>query len=353
VRTVLLVELSAHHDEVLLSLAIDLRALGCRVAVACRADVAARIPGLDPALVFPLHADAPLWRRVGDLRQLRQWARAHKVTAVVFCTASGTRERDAILTLGIRPAVGVLHYVSKLGRSTTQRLIERRLDAYLVLGPQLARLARGRSSIPVHCVPAAARLAPPDAIGAGNGVPAPDEAPITIAVPGTIEPRRRGYGDLFSREVADRLPTTHRVLMLGRCDPANPEHAALRAAAARLGDRVTWSDRFVSHADMHRAVAGCAAVLPLLHPDCAEFPDFLADKISGSMSLAWAYRKPMVLHDALRGIPELHHGARWYGTATELGTVLGALRREPAVAYPWTERDRRAALSLALGTVVT
>jgi hypothetical protein len=201
-----------------------------------------------------------------------------------------------------------------LGTSTTQRRIERHLDAYAVIAPHLLEMPHHTPTVPIHVVPYTAPL-----VAASR---TPSTTVRTIAIPGTVDARRRAYADLFTDSVMEKVPPSITFVIVGDAGAErDPDKRWFHAMLAPYKDRVRLFDHRLSHEEYHRAIADADAVLPLLHPGTAEYDDFLADKCSGAFTLAWTYGKPLFLEDGFRRFTGLQRGARFYRTA-EIASVL-------------------------------
>lgn len=343
--TVLLVELSQHHDEVLCSLALDILDAGGRVVVACPRAMWDRLPLHGRCAYEPVEPSGGYPSRVRSMVALRHTCRRMDVDMVVFVTATGTTVRDMAHVLRRRGQriVGVLHDVGKLSGSVNQWIANKAFDALIVLAPHMARLARPSTSLPVHTVPATA--IPPHR-------PPPEVEGTLIAIPGNVLWSRRDYGILERLLDMPVLPSDLRFVVLGNAGGSAPDQQRLRSMAQAWPSRIVVFDHFVPHEECHAWLARSSAVLPLVHPGLDDAEAFLHRKISGAFSAAWAHRLPLILHDMFRLHPELATGALFYGDVPSLAERLTTLPRwtpdRPLVDGPWPSERRHAAVERLL-----
>jgi hypothetical protein len=339
---VLLMELATAHDEVLLSYALDLIHAGAHVAIACPSVVRDRLPLPSSIPWCEALAGGSLLQRIAMAWRIRRYCIDERITHVIVITATGTTVRDVVRIIpSACTVVGVLHDLSKLGPSVNQRLTERGLDAYIVLAPHMARLASS-ARIPVHCVPATA-LPPIDAsLAAARG---DDE--LRIAIPGSMQAPRKDMALLTSDAWMRDVPQSTTFVLLGGIGGGSEDASAISAWAARHPGRVVTFDAYVPHAVVHAWMSTCDAVLPLIHPSCREYPEFLHHKITGAMSLAWAHALPLLLERGFAMHPELRQGSVFYDVHAMAQAIRSVAERR-AAAPPLDADARRAALRQAL-----
>lgn len=339
---VLLMELATAHDEVLLSYALDLQHLGVPFEIACPSVVRDRLPLPSDVPWCEAMVGGSLWDRARMALRIRRTCKRNAITHVIVVTATGTTVRDVVRILpGACTVVGVLHDLSKLEASVNQRLTERGLDAYIVLAPHMARLAT-RSRLPVHCVPA---TAVPD-IEAGL-VPPRQQHEIRIAIPGSMQESRKDLAALCDDGLMHRIPNTVRFIMLGDASGDASSHRMIRAWAERHPGRVVLFNGYVPHAVVHAWVSASDAILPLIHPGCREYREFIDRKITGALSLAAAHGLPILLERGFHVHPELRERAMFYDVQ-QLADVIGTIRPSKGHVPGSQSELRQAALMQAL-----
>ncbi|MCX6139566.1 MAG: hypothetical protein NTX15_01845 [Candidatus Kapabacteria bacterium] len=259
-----------------------------------------------------------LWSRLATILRIRSHIKRENVSRVILTTASGTYQWMFLscLPYGVT-SIGILHYMHLLGTSVTQGRIEKKLDAYVVISPHVLEMPHQSPAIPIHVVPQNARLVSSDIRVPNKG---PDD--VWIVVPGTVDMRRRAYEDLFCDEVLGRLPPNARVIVLGNAGKrSDPVRSGFYRMVDTYASRVTVFEEFMDHQSFHAWMSRADIVLPLLHPQTAEYQDFLTDKCSGAFSMAWAYGLPLLLENGFSRFTHLQHGTIFYDVK-DLGRVL-------------------------------
>lgn len=289
---VLIIELAESHDEVLLSNTLDLLSGGHVVALACPRVIRNRLPIPLDTPWLEASAAGTLLARIRMALRVRRWCQEQRVSHVIVNTATGTTVRDVVQLLPRKVSViGVLHDISKLAKSTNQRITEWGLDAYIVLADHLAASA-GASRLPVYTVPPTAvpNVAQTIVLGAFHGT-------IHIAIPGTIQASRKDVDALLGPQLMQSIPTNVRFVILGDASGEQPERQRIREFASEYPDRFVLFNTYVDHNIMHAWLRQCVAVLPLIHPICSEYQQFLKHKASGAMALAVAHGIPILLEE--------------------------------------------------------
>jgi len=147
---------------------------------------------------------------------------------------------------------------------------------------------------------------------------------FTICIPGPVHSGRRDYDGLLDILAADTLPQDIRFVLLGQCSDETYERLTTRLAAASLSDRFTLFRKFVPQEEFHHQMATCDMVMPLIHPQTPNFSLYRTLQITGSFNLAFAYRKPLLMHCAFDDVEDFQRTACFYD-ASDLAKVLERL----------------------------
>lgn len=248
-----------------------------------------------------------LFVRVTDKKGLALWKELWRIRAmllernieiVIFNTAHSNPVRNFCLLpfpKGIR-FYGTLHGVNKLQGSFTQKLISRRIPNYYLLMDYMLEKAM---------------KVPHDGLRFGvyypifhprfkeAAIPARPAGQLWIAIPGSVEYKRRDYLSLLQPFASLEQKPDVRFLLLGNGHHPHGNGAELRQRIQDLGlvDYFVFFDGFVPNEVLHTYVRHCDAVMPLIHPGNADMEKYLENQISGSFHLAFAYRKPLLLHE--------------------------------------------------------
>lgn len=323
---VLIIELSNHHDEVLLSYAQDAHGLGWTVTVVCTESVRKRLPLPESVSILTITSNKNLRARISLARRLRREIRHRKISHVVFVTTGGTAVRDLALLLPRSVhKIGVAHDTGKLTESVNQRILSTRLKAFTVLAEfVLDDVPAPRK--PVYVVPATSRL--PDNVVSGIR---PETDTFDIVIPGHVEWSRKAYGDVFRGDVLNTLPEHVRFVILGGLDTTTEGGQRLIQLIQHFDShRIVTFDHRVDHIRYQAWARSASVILPLLHPSCPVYSEYTSTKISGAMSTAWAFGIPLLLERGFERHQSLHPGTMFYDVH-DLPDVLRKIVDNPMI----------------------
>ncbi len=323
--TVALVEVGDSHDECLHAQIEYLRRHDFRVHLILSQRVqqrAGRFENVDRTVVVPaMRGLGQAWRVAF---WIQRYLRNEKIQTAVLNTAHGRVVRNFCLIAGrnIR-LLGILHGARKLlQRSFTQRIISRRIETYFVLNDYIRdHVLAVRPEAPVTS------LYPVYLPGCEAGVLNSQNElsqPFTICIPGPVHSSRRDYDGLLDMLAADTLPPNVRFVLLGQCSEETYARLTARFAAINLVDRFILFREFVSQEEFHRQLVACNLVMPLIHPQTPNFSLYRTLQITGSFNLAFAYRKPLLMHRGFSDVEDFQRTACFYDDS-DLTKVLGRL----------------------------
>lgn len=189
--------------------------------------------------------------------------------------------------------IGLLHNLQKLEKSVGQRLISHKVSQYLVLNDYLQETAQGLTKVPVASYyPIFYPPQPAEAI----------EKPldqIWITVPGRVENKRRDYQQLIRAAHLLKNHPRYRLVILGNIQ-ATVDGRALASQILEEGlsrQFITFKE-FISVPLFHSYIQASDILLPLTTSRISDFKKYLDYKISGTWNMAFAYKKPMLIHPA-------------------------------------------------------
>lgn len=248
------------------------------------------------------------WRVYGILK---------KFDLIVLNTAhsySVLRNLTVLLQRSKVQCVGILHDISKLDRSSTQRIISRKVKKYFVLNDVL--LPSKNAPIPVKI-----QSFYPVFFPNFEPVPLYKQNAIWIAIPGRIDYERRDYDYLI--KALEGISKLDRVkfLILGKLDRNRPTGKKLYDHIEKSGQlgRFKIFQEFVPNPDFHAYLKNCDFVMPLLKTS----ESYLKYKISGAINLAFAYKKPLLCNQFFKANSDLKANAHFFDN-----TSLAALIKE-------------------------
>lgn len=322
---VLLIEVGGSHSEVLLSWCRDFTALGATVFVACPSVMWERLGVKDTATWVDIGGRRGLVGHLGTALRVRKAVKSLKISHVVLNTGSGTLVRDITQLLPKRcTVIGTLHNAEKLIRSFNQSRITRTVDTYAVLGPHLKSAVPDTCTTPIVVIPATAAdprfrasTIEPKRYSDDSQRSFDDSRrftssgsskPLRVVIAGGINWRRRDYESLYANDGFARIGNNVRIVLAGGPDQEDIPRLQAMVAMARPDMFELYDDGgegFIPHEAYARIVSEADIVLPLTHPSCQDYHRYVQYQITGAMSNAWAYAKPLMLERGFEKHPSL------------------------------------------------
>ncbi|MBS1615406.1 MAG: hypothetical protein JST06_04735 [Bacteroidetes bacterium] len=259
------------------------------------------------------------------LWQIRSLILKSGIGTVIFNTAHSNPVRNFCLfpfPKSIR-FFGVLHGVNKLQGSLSQRIISRRIPNYFLLADyMLEKALKVRHEGLRFCVfyPMFHPAFPQQVLVQRR----PEE--LWIAMPGAVEFKRRDYLSLLEALIKMQVRPRLRFLLLGnaRHPAGNGPELRQKLRAEGLEDLFLFFDHFLPDELLHSYLRECDAVMPLIHPINTDMGKYLENQISGAFPLAFAYRKPLLMHEYYQRYQDFRDTSIFY-SFDKLHAILAAL----------------------------
>jgi hypothetical protein len=233
-----------------------------------------------------------------ELWRIRRIILSRGIERVIFNTAHTNPVRNfCLLPFPKRVRFfGTLHGVNKLVGSLTQKIISRRISSYYLLADYMLEKAMKvphaglRFSVfyPIfHPAFKAVEIA------------AKRPGEIWIAIPGSVEYKRRDYLSLVDAFAALESKPDVRFFLLGNGNHPHGNGAELKQKIreANLEEHFVFFEGYVPDEVLHAYVRASDAIIPLIHPINADMEKYLENQISGAFHLGFAYKKPLLMHE--------------------------------------------------------
>lgn len=256
-----------------------------------------------------------------ELWRIRQLIVSREIGTVILNTAHTNPVRNFCL-LPFPKSIrffGTLHGVNKLQGSLTQKVISSRIRRYFLLADYMLQKARTLPHAGLHFSVFYPIFQP--YMEAEIAQKAGDE--LWIAIPGSVEYKRRDYLSLLEAFAALENRPNLRFLLLGNGEHAHGNGPELRRKIVELGleKHFLFFRSYVDDAVLHSYLRKCDAVMPLIHPINPDMEKYLENQISGSFHRAFEYRKPLLMHDYFSRYKDFQETALFY-QLDELGPFL-------------------------------
>ncbi len=212
---------------------------------------------------------------------------------IIFNSAQGKLIRNLCLRLMFdkTPIIGIHHNPENIVASFTQKLIHFKIKKYIVLADFIQRYLISQNVKSKIASIYAVYYPPfePAALGLNDQY---------ISIPGVLEQDRRDYlglVDLVER-FDKHLPANIKFVLLGSCKTHDGELIYKKIVDKRIEDRFVLFDKYVDDRVLLSYIKNSLAIMPLLHPGTRWFDKYFETKISGAYSLAFGFKKKLLMH---------------------------------------------------------
>lgn len=316
-----IVELGGSHDECIFSQVRFLKDQGYTVHIICTPNLEQQVSGFQDIDQFAFFN----FKNIGSVKsiykliQIRKYLIKNQIDQVIFNTAEGNLVRS--LTLFPFPEKinfsGIIHNGHKLLKSSSQRLISRKIKRYFVLNDYILPHLNNIDGIAVESFY-------PIFFPEPTYAPLPKtEGELWICIPGQVDFNRRDYNSLLYTLKQQKPASKIKFIVLGR-DQSPAKRLREMIVEADLQESFTLFDSFIPNPVFYSYLQQCDIVLPLLHPSMPKFDQYQRYKITGSINLAFAYKKPLLCEESFNDVPDFQENAIFYNTE-DLSSVLERL----------------------------
>ncbi|OSY89354.1 hypothetical protein WH52_01585 [Tenacibaculum holothuriorum] len=252
---------------------------------------------------------------------------------VIFNTASSSKIiRNVVFLLNFKKTscVGVIHDVSKLENSFTQKVISTKIKKYIALSNDLAAAAK---------VPNDIKLASFYPIFFPNHElknVKKNKEEIWICIPGRIFFTRRDYRFLIEQLAKKtNLDSNIKFIILGNINTTDGIQFKNEIHDLNIQSYFMFFDGFIENDTYYNYLHSSDYILPLLNKNDKSYVN---QKITGTFNLAYAYKKTMLNDEYYKVIPNLLAKSYFY-TDDSFINVLNSLSDKEGKQYEeekWT-----------------
>lgn len=248
---------------------------------------------------------------------------------ILLNSAQGRRVRDLCLRLIFdrTPIVGIHHNAENIFKSFTQKLIHLKIKKYIVLADFIKEFLQTKidtNKIKIESFyPLSYQQEQKIEI---------ENKDQYIAIPGVLEQDRRDYLGFVDMVQTNNSKLDPRVkfVLLGNSKNHDGPQIVKKIEDLQLQSRFIFFDRYVEDDLMLSYVEKSLAIMPLMHPGTRWFEKYFETKISGAYSLAFAFNKPLLMHEVFKGKKEFTSHAVYYNSDS-LTEAIQQTEKLPAI----------------------
>jgi len=317
-----LIEFYPSHQEVLIAQiqAFEMLNISFSLYISKRLfDVVKNNPYFSKAIVFDF--ENGVLKHWKELFRLKKQLKNDQISHLIINTANGKILRNFSL---IAPKsvkyLGIMHNTMRFFKKGTQTMINKKVKNYFVLNDWLL-LPQGRKAQPFYALDH--RLI--------ETTKQNKHTKLTLCIPGRIEFHRRNYKLLirlaqWAKE--KQLPISF--VLLGSCQSSDGITLQAEIKALGLASFFMLFDHFIEDEQFIQNLGQAHLVLPLIDPEVSMFEKYTQYQISGAYNLAFAARKPMILHKDFSKHDDFAQ-CFFYSNFEEIKTLLSELINDQAL----------------------
>ena len=294
-KKVAILEIGGSHDECLLSQFFALKSIGIETYFISSNPLWDRNTQLKNVVdhFIPFEMEKKGLKDFLKIRKLNRFFVKENISTIIFNTAQGAHVRNFSLTASKKVEfIGIIHTINKFKKSFTQKIIHRKIKKYFVLNDYLL-----------------SQISPPSGIEVRSFYPlrfphfekeiSKSQNECWVIIIGGVEFRRKDL--LGSIELMDKiLEYKTRFVFLGKSDSMHPDVVSFKNALHQgsLNNKVLLFESFVDEKTYDAYLKKADFIWPMVHPETPSADEYFKNQISGAMNISFAYKIPMLVHEA-------------------------------------------------------
>jgi len=242
---------------------------------------------------------------------------------IIFNTASSSKSvRNICLFLKLYKveAIGIIHSVTKLNNSFTQRIISTKIKKYLALNDFL--------KVNITLKNQTLKLASFYPIFFPNTPKTNIESKksnIWICIPGRVYFNRRDY-DFLTQKLLEKAPLKNiKFIILGNINTNDGILFKEFILKHNLKNSFIFFEGFIKNSDYYNYIYNSDYIMPILQ---TKDEVYLKDKITGTFNLAFGYKKPLLCNAFYKSFTDLAENGLFYTDST-FHKVIASLTTKP------------------------
>jgi len=246
-------------------------------------------------------------------KEVLSFCKKHGIQLIIDNSAHSNQLRQLALRTLLNSKiqiVGVCHYLQKLSKSFSQKIINLKVKKYFVLSDLFKETTKLPSSVQIETLyPVFFPKIHPQ-----SHLEKPDSE-FWVGICGTVLFARRDY-DYFIAALKAGKETFReksiRFVLLGSIATEDGQELFKKLKEEKLDDLVILFERFIDEQTYEAYLEKMDVLLTLVHPQLPAHAEYLDNKISGTYNLAFGWRKMLVLEQKFAAYQEFQGLAYFY-----------------------------------------
>ncbi|MBN8568530.1 MAG: hypothetical protein J0M18_02770 [Ignavibacteria bacterium] len=249
---------------------------------------------------------------IGLLYKVVRFIQRNKIKKVVLNTAHGILVRNLCLLLmnSKVEVIGVVHQAHKLIKSSTQKIISKKIKKYFVLNDYVKEFMNSQHKS-IYRINSFYPVFFPDNGSNNNKI----NDKIIITVPGNVIQNRKDYLFLLKNitKLDKELKEKFQFIFLGIASKSESAEVfnlinknKLEESFVKIYKKRVPENEFIDvlqHSDF---------IMPLIHPSSHSYNEYMTTEISGAFNTAFAFKKPLLMYDSFNKFEDFKNFALFY-----------------------------------------
>lgn len=249
---------------------------------------------------------------IGLLYKVVRFVKKNKVKKIILNTAHGILIRNLCLLLlnsGVE-VIGIIHQAHKLLKSSTQKIISRKIKKYFVLNDYVKEFIDKKTNkaydINVFYPIFFSNMKLRESNLNGK---------IIVTIPGKVIEKRKDYIFLVKSilNLREELRNKFHFIFLGTLTKNESAETLKFINENKIPEYfLKIYKKHVSEEEFNEVLQSSDYILPLIHPSSQSYNEYLSTEISGAFNTAFAFKKPLLMYDSFKEIDDFKKFALFY-----------------------------------------
>ncbi|MBS1494950.1 MAG: hypothetical protein JST55_15665 [Bacteroidetes bacterium] len=249
---------------------------------------------------------------IGLLYKIVRFVQRNKIKKVILNTAHGILVRNLCLLLmnSKVEVIGVIHQAHKLLKSSTQRIISRKIKKYFVLNDYVKEFMDTKTNKAYNI-----NVFYPIFFNTKNSSNKNNNSKIIITVPGNVIQTRKDYVFLVKSilKLNDELKQKLQFIFLGTTSKNESAEVLELVSKNKIDENLLRIyKKHVSDEEFNHVLQQSDYILPLIHPSSNSYNEYLSTEISGAFNTAFAFKKPLLMFESFNKFEDFKKFALFY-----------------------------------------
>lgn len=248
---------------------------------------------------------------IGLLYKIVRYVQRHKIKKLVLNTAHGILVRNLCLLLlnSSVEVIGVIHQSHKLLKSSTQKIISRKIKKYFVLNDYVKDFIDEKTKN-FYNLSVLYPIFFPHESSLENS-----SDKIIITIPGRVIQTRKDYVFLLKSilKLNAGLKNKFRFIFLGTVTKHESPEVIDMIHQNNIDDSlVKIYKKHLTEKDFNQTLHISDYIMPLIHPSSHSYNEYMTTEISGAFNTAFAFKKPLLMFDSFNKFEDFKNFALFY-----------------------------------------